>query len=101
VQDVEVVWINDAKEDFVLDAEVRRLEQINGGRLRVTRVLDREAGNADTLFNSQLRGAASLYQAGSMAVVLAEDAAVGAKAERMFAALGYPPSRVVTLANEC
>lgn len=103
VQLVEVVWINDSKKDFLLNAELEALEMLHGhgeggsGRLQVTRVVDREAGNANTQFSEQLRGAVSAFEAGSVAVVLAQDEAVALKARQLFSSLGYPNDCIASL----
>lgn len=105
VQLVEVVWINDSKRDFILNAELEALELLHGhgeggsGRLQVTRVVDREAGNANTLFSEQLRGAVSTFEAGTVAVVLAEDEAVALKASQLFSSLGYPDECIASLSR--
>lgn len=105
VQLVEVVWINDSKKDFILNAELEALELLHGhgeggsGRLQVTRVVDREAGNANTLFSEQLRGAVSTFEPGTVAVVLAEDEGVALKANQLFSSLGYPDECVASLSK--
>lgn len=99
VQQVEVLWINDAKKDFVLNSEMQELERRHEYQLRVTRVVDREAGNLDTQFNEQLRGAVSPHQAGNLAVVMAEGV-VAAKANQLFATLGYSTDAVAKLSQE-
>lgn len=103
VQEVEVVWINDAKKDFILNEELAALEKRHGGapgaggRLHVTRVVDREAGNADTLLNDQVGSAVAPYRPGRLAVVMAEGA-VASKAGQLFSSRGYPRAAIATLA---
>ena len=99
VRQVEVVWINDAKQDFILNEELAALERQHGasGHLRVTRVVDREAGNEDTLLNAQLGASVAPYCAGRVAIVMAEGA-VAAKANQLFSSRGYPQSAIASLA---
>lgn len=97
VQEVEVVWINDAKKDFILNDEIAALERQHGGRLHVTRVVDRQAGNADTLLNDQLGSAVAPYRPGRVAVVMAEGAVAG-KAGQLFSSRGFPRAAIATLA---
>jgi len=61
--------------------------------------VDREAGNANTLFSEQLRGAVSTFEPGTVAVVLAEDEAVALKANQLFSSLGYPDECVASLSK--
>lgn len=104
VRQVEVVWINDAKKDFLFNEQLSALEELHGetggasGRLRVTRVVDREAGNPNTLLNGQLRSAVSAYMDGCVAMVMAEGVVAG-KAKQLFAALGYPQDCVAALTS--
>lgn len=79
VEQVEVLWVNHSKKDFVLNEQLEELQrQYGADRLRVTRVVDREAGNANTRFGEQAREAVSPYTPGRIAVVMAESAATAA-----------------------
>ena len=71
VEQLEVLWINHSKKDFLLNEQVEELQSRYGAdRLRVTRVVDREAGNANTRFGEQARDAVSPYSAGRVAVLM-------------------------------
>lgn len=95
----EFLWINDCKRDFVLNKDVEELERAVGcesGRLRVTRVVDRELGNPNTLINKELHDSLAAYRPGALGLVLAE----GVAAEKMFRLLqsrGYPETSIVRM----
>lgn len=123
VEQVEVLWVNHHKNDFLLNEEVEQLQSLFGAdRLRVTRVVDREAGNGNMRFGEQARAAVSPYSIGRIAVVMAPvgvsaDAApfsdsartqqnselssthnaVRAKCQELLAAQGYPDGSVALL----
>lgn len=113
LEQLELLWINSSKKDFLLNEQVEELQsQYGADRLRVTRVVDREAGNANTRFGEQARAALSPYTAGRVAVVMAPPAAaptengaaavsahnaVRAKCQQLLAAQGYPAECIAQL----
>merc|ERR1712224_388559 len=90
VNNIELLWINDGKRDFVLNKDVEEVERSMGnminardsegsgvgsegngsGRLSVTRVVDRELGNANTLINKDLHAVIDVYKVGALGLVL-------------------------------
>lgn len=109
VEQVEVLWVNHSKKDFVLNDQLEELQSRYGpDRLRVTRVVDREADNANTRFGESAREAVSPYSRGRLAVVMAapaatagpqstEPAVVEAKCLQLLASQGYPPASISQL----
>jgi hypothetical protein len=62
----------------------------------VTRVIDREVGNANTLFNAELSGSLQPYQAGALGLVLAEGV-VADKCRALLSSRGFPSDCVAQL----
>jgi NAD(P)H-flavin reductase len=100
VADVDVLWINDNRSDFLLNHEVEKLQQQQevqaGPRLRVTRIVDRELGNADALLNADLHGAVPGHRQGAVGLVLAEGVAAE-KCHNLLISRGYPENAIAQL----
>lgn len=98
VEGIDLLWINDGKREFVLNAEVEDLQRRYeaGNCLSVTRVVDRELGNADTVPNEQLKEALPRHRAGTVGLIMAEGVVAG-KLLRLFASRGYPKDCIAQL----
>jgi NAD(P)H-flavin reductase len=96
VSSLQLLWVNDGKRDFVLNEEVEELQRRNGGAFAVTRVIDREVGNANTLFNAELSESLRPYEAGALGLVLAEGV-VADKGRALLSNRGFPADAVVQL----
>jgi hypothetical protein len=96
VSSLQLLWVNDGKRDFVLNEEVEELQRRHAGAFAVTRVIDREVGNANTLFNAELSESLRPYEAGALGLVLAEGV-VADKGRALLSSRGFPADAVVQL----
>ncbi|KAJ1431623.1 hypothetical protein B484DRAFT_395405 [Ochromonadaceae sp. CCMP2298] len=97
VQALDLLWINEAKRDFLLNEQVEDLELAYGDLLHVTRVVDSDAHNADTVMNGELRRAVAPYSYGSIAVLLAPETLLLKLRLLLVDQLGYPEQNIVSV----
>lgn len=96
IGDLEVLWINERKKDFVLNSEMEDLESKNSEKLFVTRVIDKEAINEKTQINDQLREAVMPYQKGRLALLLGPEIFIK-KSQELCLELGYPLENILSI----
>lgn len=98
VETVEMLWINNHKREFMLNNEVEQLQRLYGAnKLKVTRAVDGDVHNGDTLLNPELSQTFATHQEGSIALVMAEDV-VAHKSAQLLRRAGYPENAIATLA---
>jgi ferredoxin-NADP reductase len=73
VDDVELIWINEDKKNFVLENEVEKLELQHFEKFSTTKVLEKGLFGRDIGKNSQIEGSTSPFKNGRVAIVCAPD----------------------------
>lgn len=68
IEDLEMLWINERKDDFILNQEVENLELKYIDNLFVTRVVDKDIVNSETKINEKVQGAVTPFEEGRIAV---------------------------------
>jgi NAD(P)H-flavin reductase len=96
VEEVNLVWINEKKKDFVLNSDIEELETRCLDRLQVIRVVDISANNPDTVINDQLKNFMTQYSAGKLVLSCASDV-IRVKVGSMLQELGYPDTNVISI----
>lgn len=96
VEDIEVLWINESSEDFILVEDVEELEAAHEEKLFVTRVLDTDANNLETQINPKLRRAIIPYETGRIAVIMAPEV-LAAKSQLLLEEMGYPADNILII----
>jgi len=96
VEDTELLWINEDKEDFVCENDVDLLELRHIEKLLVTRVVEKDLYGRDLIRNEQVRKSISPYEPGRVAVLCAPDYVVS-NLQMLYADLGYPPEAVLVV----
>eukprot|EP01038_Epipyxis_sp_PR26KG_P010645 gene10645-14297_t len=96
VQDLEVLWINELKSQFVLNKEIENLELKFIDKLFVTRVVDNEVTVPDTPINDRIQEAVSGYSNGRIAIICASEI-VATKAAVMLESQGYPSDNILLI----
>lgn len=96
VESIDVLWINERKEDFVLNELMEALEDLYPDRLFVARVVDRQLFDNDAIVNDKLTQAMVPFRRGRMAMVVASEAAQP-KSLDMLESLGYPLATTVVV----
>ena len=89
VESIDVLWINEKKEDFVLNDAMEDLEDKFTEKLFIARVVDRQFADPDSQVNDKLREAMVPYRNGRMAMVIIPET-MQSKSCRMLESLGYP-----------
>ena len=89
VESIDVLWINESKEQFFLNESVEELEDRFADKLFVARVVDRQFGDRDSAINEKLRDALVRYRVGGLAMVIATEE-LQAKSCELLLSLGYP-----------
>ena len=94
VEDIELLWINEREDDFILSEEIEELEANFPHRLLVTRVLDDHANDPNTLVNIGLQHSLAPYEPGRLAVVLTSDT-LAEKFGPLLCSLDYPMENIL------
>lgn len=97
VESIDVLWINERKEDFVLNDFMEDLEDKFGDKLFVARVVDRQFSDSNSQINDKLRDAMVPFREGRMAMVITSEE-IQTKSSLLLQSVGYPLSTsVVTI----
>lgn len=89
VETIEVLWINEKKEDFVLNDLMEDLEDRYPDKLIVARVVDRQYLDIESAVSDKLRDALDRYRGGRMAMAITSNE-VQEKTCEMLRSLGFP-----------
>jgi len=96
VDDIELLWLNESKGDFVCEDEVESLELRHIEKVVVTRVVENDIYGRDLLKNAQIQEAVSPYEEGRVAVICAPDY-VASTLRTLFQELGYPQENILAI----
>jgi len=96
VEEVNLLWINEKKKDFVLNSDIEDLETKCADRLQVIRVVDISANNPDTVINDQLKNFMTRYSEGKLVLSCASDV-IRVKVGSMLQELDYPDTNVISI----
>ena len=95
VEEVEVLWVNEEKADFICNKEMEMLEYRYIEKLYVARTLQSDLYGMDIAKNAKVREELTPYEEGRIAVVCGPDYVVS-KARSLFVdLLGYPTDNVM------
>eukprot|EP01041_Mallomonas_annulata_P000714 gene714-1375_t len=96
VENIEMVWVNEEKSDFVCQKEVEALEYRYIDKFTVTRVVQTDLYGKDVTDNERVYNAISEYEPGRIGVVCGPDYVV-TKVRSLFQELGYPAENVLSV----
>eukprot|EP00607_Mallomonas_marina_P006521 CAMPEP_0182430218 /NCGR_PEP_ID=MMETSP1167-20130531/38424_1 /TAXON_ID=2988 /ORGANISM="Mallomonas Sp, Strain CCMP3275" /LENGTH=265 /DNA_ID=CAMNT_0024615079 /DNA_START=493 /DNA_END=1290 /DNA_ORIENTATION=- len=94
VEEVEVVWVNEDKADFLCATEMERMEYGYIEKMRVSRVIQADLFGKDITENALVRDAVSSYEEGRIAVVCGPDYVV-TRMRSFFQELDYPSENIM------
>lgn len=97
VESVELLWINDSKEDFVFNHAVEHLEAEHPERFFCARVLDQDIGAEDSVLNDKVRDSLPLAETGRVAIVAAPST-IAAKFRSALDSLIYRSDNIMSIA---
>ena len=96
IDDIEVLWMNERKVDFILNDEVEKWEYDYIDNLYVTRVVDKDILNEKSKINSKVMGAITPYGKGRVAIFFGTDR-VQEKSIDLLESLGYSGNNIVII----
>lgn len=89
-----MLWINDKKDDFILDEEVAYFEDSNPDNLEVLRVANPDIHIEDSPLNPDIKAVLGNYTTGSVAMI-AGSVSIAEKFIPSFEALQYPAENII------
>lgn len=96
IEDLEMLWINERKTDFILNQDVENLELKYTESLFVTRVVDTDIENGATKINDKVQGAVTPFEEGRIAVFFGAKQLEG-KCLSLLESMGYTRDAVVSI----
>jgi ferredoxin-NADP reductase len=96
VEDVELVWVNEDKADFLCVKDIENMEFRYMDKLALTYVLQTDLYGKDITENERVSNAMSPYEYGRIAVVCGPDYIV-TRVRDYFQDLGYPPENMLSV----
>lgn len=96
VEDIELLWLNENKDDFVCENDVESLELRHIEKLVVTRVIENDIYGRDLLKNEQIQETVSPYEEGRVAIICAPDY-IASALRTLFQDLGYPTENILSI----
>lgn len=100
VEKVDLLWINEKKNDFVLNDDLENLEGRFGKKLKVTRVVDTDVNNPDTLINDQLKDIIPPHKVGAIVITTASTIIKTKTNLLLQETLGYPPANMIDIITQ-
>jgi ferredoxin-NADP reductase len=99
VQDIELLWINEKKNEFILNKELEILEANYPDVLFVNRVIDNDIANMEVPMNESIRDAISPYEYGRIVIICAPELVSLKCNDLLYAEDGYPEINVVNISS--
>ena len=96
VEEIELLWLNEDKNDFVLDEEIRVLEKHYKSKLVASRFVDDDLYDLDFTKSDEILGSLSPYEDGRIAIVCAPLFLLG-KVKGLFQDIGYPAENIMLI----
>lgn len=96
IEDLEVLWINERKSDFILNDEVEAMELKFIDNLFVTRVVDSDILNRESKINDKVQGAITPFEEGRIAIFLGTKD-VESKSLNLLETMGYTRGSIVSM----
>lgn len=96
VADVEFLWLNENKNDFICNDDVESLEYRYIEKLFVGRIIEKDLFGMNMSKNDEVLGSISPYEPGRIAVICAPDYLIS-KTRNLLLSIGYPSESILPL----
>jgi NAD(P)H-flavin reductase len=96
IDDVEMLWVNEKKSDFVCDADLEALEYRYVERFTMSRIIQEDLYGRGLANRNDVKETLSPYVKGRLGVICAPEYVIG-KARNILIDLGYPMDDIVTI----
>ena len=96
VEEIELLWLNEDKTEFILEDEITALERQYKNKLVASRFVDVDLYGLNFTQSDELLGSLSPHESGRIAIVCAP-LFISGKAKRLFQDIGYPAENIMVI----
>jgi NAD(P)H-flavin reductase len=96
IDDLEMLWVNENKSDFIVDKEVEEMEFRYLEKVTISRMIQDDLYGRGLTKRNDVKNAITPFNKGRLGVICAPEYVIG-KARNLFTDLGYPQDEIITI----